>query len=289
MSSGDLNPSNTATGTLPLYQIDTFSNQLYKGNPAAVVPLEQWLSDETMLAIAAENNLAETAFFVRQNDIYHIRWFTPTTEVDLCGHATLASAYVIHHYLKDKSEILKFTCMAGELQVGFKQEERKERKEGVGNEDEQWLELDFPARPPEAINIDSNIEKALGVKALHMTAARDLIVEVANEDEIRDCTPDFQALKNNHYFAVVVTAPANHPDLDFVSRFFAPKQGIDEDPVTGSSFCSLAPFWQQKLAKNKLNAYQASQRGGHVKLELQGERVKIAGQAVPYLQGQIFL
>jgi len=283
MSSGDLNPSNTATGTLPLYQIDNFTNQLYKGNPAAVVPLDQWLSDQTMLAIAAENNLAETAFFVKQDDIYHIRWFTPTTEVDLCGHATLASAYVIHHYLNDKSEILKFTCMAGELQVSFRQDENADQR------NEQWLELDFPARPPEAINIDSDIENALGVKALHMTAARDLIVEVASEDEVRHCTPDFQALKNNDHFAVVITAPADDPELDFVSRFFAPNQGIDEDPVTGSSFCSLAPFWQQKLGKNKLNAYQASQRGGHVKLELQGERVKIAGQAVPYLQGQIFL
>ena len=276
--------------TLPLYQIDNFTNQLYKGNPAAVVPLDQWLSDQTMLAIAAENNLAETAFFVKQDDIYHIRWFTPTVEVDLCGHATLASAYVIHHYLNDKSEILKFTCMAGELQVSFKQVTCGNECNGRnGKESEQWLELDFPARPPEAINIDSDIENALGVKALHMTAARDLIVEVASEDEVRRCTPDFQALKNNDYFAVVVTAPANDPELDFVSRFFAPNQGLDEDPVTGSSFCSLAPFWQHKLAKNKLTAYQASQRGGHVRLELQGERVKIAGQAVPYLQGQIFL
>lgn len=275
--------------TLPLYQIDNFTNQRYKGNPAAVVPLEQWLTDDTMLAIAAENNLAETAFFVKQDDIYHIRWFTPTTEVDLCGHATLASAYVIHHYLDDKSDILKFTCMAGELQVGFKQEERKSGKEEE-KEDEQWLELDFPARPPQAMSIDSNIEKALGVKALQMAAARDLIVELASEQEVLACSPDFQALKNNDHFAVVITAPADDPELDFVSRFFAPKQGIDEDPVTGSSFCSLAPFWHSKLNnKNKLNAYQASQRGGHVKLELQAERVKIAGQAVPYLQGQIFL
>ena len=274
-----MNPGVLNNSTLPLYQIDNFTNQLYKGNPAAVVPLEQWLTDETMLAIAAENNLAETAFFVKQDDIYHIRWFTPTTEVDLCGHATLASAYVIHHYLNDKSETLKFTCMAGELQVGFS-------KDTDGN---QWLELDFPARPPELLAIDPAIEQALGVRALQMTAARDLIVELASEQEVLNCSPDMQALKNNDHFAVAITAPADDPELDFVSRFFAPNQGIDEDPVTGSSFCSLAPFWQQKLGKNKLNAYQASQRGGHVKLELQGERVKIAGQAVPYLQGQIFL
>lgn len=258
-----------------IYQVDTFTNQRFKGNPAAVVPLKSWLTESQMQAIAAENNLAETAFYVGDNGQYDIRWFTPTTEVDLCGHATLASAHVIRHIQQDTAHTLHFSCQAGPLAV-----------RAISDE---WLELDFPNRTPEPMALNTKVEDALGVKAKTMALARDLIVELADEQAVLACQPDFSALKQFDFFSVVITAPSQQPDIDFVSRFFAPNQGIDEDPVTGSSFCSLAPFWQYQLNKSSLNALQVSPRGGHIKLQLKDDRVLIAGQSILYLQGEIFI
>jgi len=262
---------------LPIYQVDAFASQVFQGNPAAVVPLDFWLKESQLQQIAAENNLSETAFFVRQeNGKYHIRWFTPTNEVDLCGHATLAAAFVIYEFLEHYTDIIEFTSQAGTLKVRVR--------------NERYI-LDFPKREPHAIGKDKLVEKALGVEALSMALSRDLIVEVANQKLVETCEPDFQALAQlKEYFAIVVTAKAEpQSGIDFVSRFFAPQQGINEDPVTGSSFCSLAPFWQKNFQKDHLAAIQLSERTGRVELDIKDRRVEIAGFARLYMKGDIFI
>ncbi len=265
---------------LDLYQVDAFVRRdarLFSGNPAAVVPLEHWLDDALLQAIAAENNLAETAFFVREADaVYHIRWFTPTTEVDLCGHATLASAHVIVRHLGDDRPLIPFRCQVGALAVHVL--------------DGQRLQLDFPARPATVLEdaaLLAKVQRALGCRPVQIAASRDLLVELEDENRVRGCAPNLALLADLDFFAVIITARGR--EFDFASRFFAPQQGIDEDPVTGSAHCTLAPWWAQKLGRDRLTAWQCSSRGGHLWLQLEGERVLIAGECFDYLHGQIQL
>jgi PhzF family phenazine biosynthesis protein len=255
---------------IPIYQVDAFTNRLFAGNPAAVCPLERWLDDGTMQAIAAENNLSETAFFVGRGGRYQLRWFTPAVEVDLCGHATLASAFVIHHCLGAGAEELRFETKSGELVV---------RQEG------HRLALDFPARPPARCQVFPRLVEALGTAPVEILAARDYLVVYHNEEQVRTLQPSMELLAQADRFAVIVTAPGR--EVDFVSRFFAPSRGVPEDPVTGSAHCTLIPYWARRLGRSALRARQISARGGELWCEMQGERVKIAGEAVLYLQGSV--
>jgi PhzF family phenazine biosynthesis protein len=258
--------------TLPIYQIDAFTDRLFSGNPAAVVPLEGWLSDETMTHIAAENNLAETAFYVPTENGFHIRWFTPTIEVDLCGHATLAAAYVIFKILKYDSPTVRFESRSGELLV-----------ECI----EDWMTLDFPidvyqvAVPPPAL-----VESLNSVTMLEVYKGKtDYLVVLDSEDEVLDLEYDIIVLSTIPARGIIITAPGK--EVDFVSRFFAPQSGIDEDPVTGSAHTTLIPYWAEKLSKTTLTAKQLSKRGGFLQCKLDGERVQISGQARLYLKGEI--
>ena len=260
---------------VPLYQIDAFAiaDRPFSGNPAAVCPLENWLADELMQSIAAENNLAETAFFVPEDDAYSLRWFTPTTEVDLCGHATLASGFVVLRYLDPKAERAVFrTRHAGELAVSR-----------CGD----LLSLDFPAWPAETCAMPEELAGALGAAPREVLAARDYLAVFDNAEQVATLAPDFPAIARLGR-SVIVTAPGNGA-VDFVSRFFAPLFGIDEDPVTGSTHCTLIPYWAARFGKTQLEARQVSARGGALRCGMHGERVTIAGQAVLYLEGKIVL
>ena len=254
---------------LPIFQVDAFSSSVFSGNPAAVCPLESWLPDATMQSIAAENNLAETAFFVRNGGSFQLRWFTPACEVDLCGHATLASAFVLFEELEEPGSSLNFDTKSGRLVV------RRHRDR---------LALDFPARPPAKTDMDPRLA-ALGGKPVEVLAARDFLIRYETEAEVKALKPDMEALKNIDRFAFIVTAPGR--DCDFVSRFFAPARGIPEDPVTGSSHCTLIPYWAQQLGKTDLRARQISPRGGELFCRLNGDRVEIAGHAALFLRGSI--
>ena len=257
---------------IPVYQVDAFASRIFTGNPAAVCPLEEWLPDEQMQAIAAENNLAETAFFVPNGEGYHLRWFTPTVEVDLCGHATLASAYVILNTLTPGARSVQFSTQSGQLVV---------------TQDGDLLSMDFPARPPVECEVYPGLLPALGGEPVAVLSAREYLVVYATEAEVRNLTPDLAVIAKADRFAVMATAPGN--DVDFISRFFAPAQGIPEDPVTGSAHCTLIPYWSKRLGKKKLHAYQASPRGGELWCEDRGERVRISGKAVQFLEGTIYL
>ena len=258
---------------LPMYQVDAFSGHVFSGNPAAVCPLESWLSDVQMQAIAAENNLAETAFFVRNGNGYKLRWFTPMVEVDLCGHATLASAFVILNDLTPGERSVSFETKSGKLTV---------------TRDGDLYSLDFPARPPEACdNVYPGLVGAMGGKPETVLAARDYFVVYGSEEQLRALKPDMQALLSIDRFAVIATAPGG--ETDFVSRFFAPAKGVPEDPVTGSAHCSLIPYWSKRLGKKKLHAHQVSPRGGELWCEDRGERVTISGKAARFFEGTIFL
>ena len=257
---------------IPLYQIDAFADGPFTGNPAAVCPLDAWLPEDVMQAIAAENNLSETAFFVPEGEGYRLRWFTPTTEVDLCGHATLASGYVVFRWLQpERSRITFQTLQAGPLTVA---------------RDGDLLALDFPSRPPAPCEMFEPLGAALGRRPTTLLAARDFLAIYERADDIAALQPDFAALAALDRFAVIVTAPGTG-GIDFVSRFFAPARGVDEDPVTGSAHCTLIPYWAQRLGKNRLNARQLSRRGGTLSCALDGDRVTIAGRALPYLEGTI--
>jgi predicted PhzF superfamily epimerase YddE/YHI9 len=257
---------------IPLYQIDAFAERPLTGNPAAVCPLDAWLPDDVMQAIAAENNLAETAFFVPEGKGWRLRWFTPTTEVDLCGHATLAAAHVI------------FTVLAPELQrVAFRTEKAGDL---AVTRDGELLALDFPARPPAPCAEPAGLGRALGRRPTALLAARDYLAVYDEPEQVAALAPDFTALAALDRFAVIVTAPGRG-EVDFVSRFFAPAQGVDEDPATGSAHCSLIPYWAGRLEKTRLAARQLSRRGGSFACELRGDRVAIAGRTVPYLTGTI--
>lgn len=253
---------------IPLYQIDAFTNQLFAGNPAAVCPLENWPDDNTLLSIAAENNLSETAFFVKQKNQYLLRWFTPKVEVDLCGHATLASAYVIFNYLNPALDLIRFETKSGQLIV---------RREG------KFLSMDFPARKPKPCEAPHDLLTALNEEPSAVLLARDYLVVYDSQKTVRSIQPNFDLLSKLNALGIIITAPGD--TVDFVSRFFAPKAGINEDPVTGSAHSTLIPYWSDKLNKIKMHAFQVSDRGGELFCENLGDRVKISGQAVKYLEG----
>ncbi len=255
---------------LSVYQIDAFAKQAFEGNPAAVCPLVFWLPDAVMQLIAEENNLSETAFFVATESGYHIRWFTPTVEVDLCGHATLAAAYVLYECLGFKGDNIVFDSRSGLLNV---------TREG------EQLVLDFPAQPPEPCEAPEQILHAFGIEPVACLKAEDYIVVFELEQDVLEADPDLALLRELDGRGVVITSLSTH--YDFVSRFFAPNFGIDEDPVTGSSFTQLAPYWSERLGRSKLYAKQVSSRGGEVTCELKGDRVAISGTAVKFLHGEI--
>jgi PhzF family phenazine biosynthesis protein len=258
---------------IPLYQVDAFTSRLFGGNPAAVCPLTEWLPDETMQAIAAENNLAETAFFVAQGTGYLLRWFTPTVEVELCGHATLASGYVVTHILTADRRSVRFdTVKAGPLKV---------------TRDGDLLAMDFPAWPPEEGPADPQIISALGKPPAESFVARGRTLAVYERaEDVAVLEPDFAAMRQVPGANAIVTAPGRD-GTDFVSRYFAPNHGVDEDPVTGSAHCVLTPYWAKRLGKNELIARQISARGGDLHCTLRGDRVTLAGHAVLYLEGTV--
>ncbi|MEM9673129.1 MAG: PhzF family phenazine biosynthesis protein [Bacteroidota bacterium] len=256
---------------LDIYQVDAFTNKVFGGNPAAVCPLEEWIHPTIMQSIAAENNLAETAFFVRKGGIYEIRWFMPHDEIDLCGHATLASAHVIFNYLQPDLEIIHFSSQSGTL--------RAEKSEN-GN-----IVLDFPSRPPNKIEIPPEVFTAFNHKPVEAAASRDLILLFNDEEEIRTLQYDLSFLKELPYLGIVPTAKG--VEVDFVSRVFDANASMPEDPVTGSAHASLIPYWYKKLNKKSLIAKQLSARGGDLICSIDHDRVYIAGKAILYLKGII--
>lgn len=259
---------------LTLYQIDAFTDRLFAGNPAAVVPLDEWISDELMQQLAMENNLAETVFFVpAHKGGYDIRWFTPAAEINLCGHATLATAYVLYQLLGYNRPVITFHSKSGALEV---------------TREKDIIFLDFPSWKPERMaDRPDALEQALGVKEIvGVYQNRDMIVELESEEEIRKAAPDFTLIKKIGR-QIIITAPGRQ--VDFVSRFFAPVIGIDEDPVTGSAHSQLIPFWSEKLGRTKMEAKQLSARGGHLWVEQKGDRVQMGGQCVFYMKGEIIL
>jgi len=256
---------------IPLYQVDAFTSTVFGGNPAAICPLEKWLDDEIMQKIGMENNLSETAFFVKNGDVYEIRWFTPTTEVDLCGHATLASSFIIFNFIEPSlKEITFHTKSRGSLRV-FKSEER--------------ITLDFPSTPPVPAIIKKEISEGLGKLPMGMFKSRDLMAVYESEEIVMRLEPKFDILKKLDCHAIIVTAPGNNSD--FVSRFFAPSVGINEDPVTGSAHTMLIPYWAERLGKPDLHAIQVSKRRGELFCSNKGERVYISGNAALYMKGEI--
>ena len=260
---------------LPIYQLDAFTSRLFAGNPAAVVPLEgEWPPDATLQAIAAENNLAETAYFIRRGEEWELRWFTPAVEIDLCGHATLASAAVIFRHIEPERQRAVFrTRKAGALVVTRQGEE---------------LALDLPSRPPTKLAnppLDA-LEAALGRRPVEALAARDWLCLFEATEDVHNLRPDFTAIAKLDTFGLICTAPGVG-EFDFVSRFFAPAKGVDEDPVTGSAHSTLVPFWAERLGRTHLRASQVSKRGGELTCDLQGDRVVLAGRVAHYLDGWI--
>ena len=255
---------------LAIYQVDAFTDRLFAGNPAAVCPLEAWLPDATMQAIAAENNLSETAFFVPRGDDYDLRWFTPTLETDLCGHATQASGFVVMNRLAPQKSTVRFHTRSGALTV---------TRQG------EVFAIDLPAQPPAPCAMPPKFVAALGRKPVQILGAVKYLVLYDDEADVASLEPDTAALEDIDRDGVIVSAPGR--DCDFVSRYFAPHAGIPEDPVTGSAHCTLVPYWAKRLGKTKLHARQISQRGGELFCELRGDRVVIAGRAALYLEGKI--
>ena len=256
---------------IPVFQVDAFATRAFSGNPAAVCPLHEWLPDEQLQSIAAENNLSETAFFVREGNCYNLRWFTPKVEVDLCGHATLASAYIIFSQFTPFERSVRFETRSGELTV---------------TRDGDLLSMDFPARPPAECSVPPDLIPALGREPDVVLAARDYLVIYSREEDVRTLEPNMSLLSRIDR-AVIVTAPGT--EADFVSRFFGPSKGVPEDPVTGSAHCTLIPYWSHRLGKTRLRALQVSARGGELWCEDRGSRVTIAGTAVRFLEGTIYL
>lgn len=254
----------------PLWQVDAFAARRFAGNPAAIVPLGEWLPDEALLAIAAENNLAETAFLVPHGDDYAIRWFTPAVEVPLCGHATLASGHVVLNRLEPDRASVTFHSKSGPLTV---------RRDG------ERLAMDFPAIAVEPSSGHRELVAALRAAPRELHQGFQWLAEYESEQQVRALRPDFGAMRKIDLHGVIVTARGT--DCDFVSRFFAPAAGIDEDPVTGSAHCRLVPYWARKLGKTRLHARQVSARGGELWCELKGDRVVLAGYATQYLEGTI--
>ncbi len=257
---------------IPFYQIDAFTNKVFSGNPAGVCLLDDWLPDATLQSIAAENNLPETAFLVRGENHYDLRWFTPNVEIDLCGHGTLASGHVVFQYVDPDAEHVDFMSKSGKLSVDRRNE---------------LLFLDFPARKAQVANKPEGLDAILGASSLEVLASRDLMAVFDDEDDIRLLKPDLAAVAELDYFALIVTAPGRNSD--FVSRFFAPAAAIPEDPVTGSAHCTLIPYWSARLGKKELHAFQLSARGGELFCADRDERVSIGGRCATYLSGTIIL
>jgi PhzF family phenazine biosynthesis protein len=256
----------------PIYQVDAFTDQRFHGNPAAVVISDAWLPADVMQQVAAENNLAETAFVVRSGAGFGIRWFTPTVEMDLCGHATLASAHALFEHGYVHGDRIEFRYGGGTLSVA---------------RDGERLVLDFPSRPAKRTHAEAELAAALGAPPLETYAAQAQMAVYATEKDIRALRPDMAAVAKLAGYGLIVTAPGS--DCDFVSRFFAPQSGVAEDPVTGSAHCTLVPYWAKRLGKSRLHARQLSPRGGELWCEDLGERVKIAGRAASYLAGTIII
>lgn len=255
---------------IPIHQVDAFTSRVFGGNPAAVCRLERWLPDDLLRSIAAENNLSETAYVVRNGEGFDIRWFTPVTEVDLCGHATLATAHVLFS-LEPGRDVIAFSSQSGELRV---------RRDGG------MLQLDFPVREPVPIAPVPVLAEALGEPPAEiLVSSRDHLAVYGSEERVRGLAPDMAKLAALDLFGVIVTAPGT--GCDFVSRFFAPAEGVPEDPVTGSAHCTLVPYWAKRLGKASLHARQISKRGGELRCTLAGDRVLISGHAVTYLEGTI--
>lgn len=255
---------------IPFYQIDAFTNRVFAGNPAGVCLLERWLEDFLLQSIAAENNLSETAFLVPSGPNYELRWFTPTVEVDLCGHGTLASAFALFEYLTPQAQRLVFQTRSGILSV--------ERQGDL-------LMMDFPSRPPEPCPLPAQLAEILGMAPVETLRARDLLVVYNEEDQVRRLEPDLEKVAALDTFGLIITAPGKNSD--FVSRFFAPKVGVPEDPVTGSAHSSLIPYWSKRLGKKELHALQLSKRGGELFCVDREPRVSIGGRAVAFLKGTI--
>jgi PhzF family phenazine biosynthesis protein len=260
---------------LPIYQADAFTSRLFGGNPAAVIPLANWIEEPLMQKIAMENNLSETVFFVASADPrtdFDIRWFTPASEINLCGHATLACAYVLFELLNFQKKEISFNCKSGILKI---------------SKQDKLIVMDFPSWKPELLdNYPGILSNILGdVQIMAVYKNRDLLVELVDEDAVKNCRPDFTLMKK-HFDKIIITAHGKN--ADFVSRFFAPGVGIDEDPVTGSAHSQLIPFWSQKLNKKKLHALQLSERGGELWCEqVNNERVTMSGEVVFYMRGEI--
>lgn len=262
--------------TLPLFQVDAFTDRPFGGNPAAVVPLDRFPEDAWMQAVAAENALSETAFLVPRSDgDWDLRWFTPAVEVDLCGHATLASGFVLLERLRPGSDAVRFHTKSGPLEV---------RRDG------DRYRIDLPARPPRPIAAPAGLTEALGARPVEVLGARDVVAVFNGAEDVRALAPDFRALSALDAFAVCCTArgTGDDEDVDFVSRFFAPRKGIDEDPVTGSAHATLTPLWADRLGKRELRARQVSARGGELGCTLEGERVALTGAAVLVVEGRLY-
>jgi PhzF family phenazine biosynthesis protein len=258
-----------------IYQVDAFTDHLFGGNPAAVCPLEHWLPTETMQHLAQENNLSETAFYVKEHDKFYIRWFTPELEIDLAGHPTLATAYVIFHELGYEKNTIHFESKSGPLYV--------HKKENY------LLEMDFPARMPHKANPPISLIMGINHQPHAFLKSRDYMLVYNTEDEVKHFIPDFEWLNKVDTLGVIVTAKSNDPEYDFVSRFFVPNSVIGEDPVTGSAHATLVPFWAKELGKTKLKAKQISKRGGILFCEENNNRVSISGKAVLYMKGEYYL
>ncbi len=255
---------------LPYYHVDAFTGSVFSGNPAGVCPLQQWPPDEILQRIAAENNLSETAFFKREAGYFHLRWFTPTVEVDLCGHATLAPAHILFTELGHEESSVRFQTRSGRLTAA--------RRDTI-------IELDFPARPPMPCAAPEDLLRGLGRQPAEVLKARDYVAVFGSQSEVASLEPDKDRLERLDSLGIIATARGD--DVDFVSRFFAPAAGIPEDPVTGSSHCSLIPYWSERLGKKELFARQISRRGGEIFCRNLGDRVGIGGRAVTFSRGEI--
>lgn len=258
---------------IPVFQIDAFTDRLFHGNPAAVCPLNEWLPEELMQAVAMENNLSETAFFIPAKGGYHIRWFTPLSEVDLCGHATLASAHVLFHHLGYRKSGIRFQSRSGELQV----------QKG----DKDMIEMNFPAYRAQPVPNDPVYGEIFGVQPVAVYRGNYLMLEYPSDQMVQSIRPDLKRVKSMDQVGVIITSSAK--EYDFITRFFAPAMGIDEDPVTGSAQSMLIPFWAERLNKGHLRAYQCSARGGILEGRDAGTRVIIGGRAVTFLEGMLSL
>ncbi|MBL9174561.1 MAG: PhzF family phenazine biosynthesis protein [Verrucomicrobiales bacterium] len=257
---------------LPYFQVDAFTQRLFSGNPAGVCPLETWLPDSVLQSIALENGLSETAFFIRNGSRFPLRWFTPSVEVDLCGHATLAAAHVLFRHLGHPGPRAEFETRSGLLTVDL---------------DEECLTLNFPARPGIECAPPADLVRGLGVRPQATFKSRDYMAVLDSEETVRNLQPDLEILRQVDCLGIIATAPGD--SCDFVSRFFAPRAGVPEDPVTGSAHCTLIPYWADRLQRKRLRALQVSRRGGELFCEQQGERVRIGGRAVTYSTGTLSL